>query len=213
MNAYKVGQAVELDSGARGTILEVYRASEKGAQRDMGFYLFRNGINGTTFTVGHTEIVRASTPAVTTTQPTPCQQQQANAGAGLARAEANLSEAVAAEIASAQKALDLYPDASPFWDSSEGQAVLESARRYNLRATNTNRERCRIHGDLMRLATDPNAALRAALADAIEGQHCRFDVLNPCWDNRPTDVVGRHWGGGDACPVCNALGVLAKVAA
>ena len=71
MNAYKVGQAVELDSGARGTILEVYRASEKGAQRDMGFYLFRNGINGTTFTVGHTEIVRATTQPATEGTHTP----------------------------------------------------------------------------------------------------------------------------------------------
>lgn len=31
---------------------------------------------------------------------------------------------------------------------------------------------------------------------------CKFDVLNPCWDNRPTDVPGYHWGGGDACPAC-----------
>lgn len=31
---------------------------------------------------------------------------------------------------------------------------------------------------------------------------CRFDALNPCWSNRPTDVIGKHWGGGDACPEC-----------
>lgn len=35
---------------------------------------------------------------------------------------------------------------------------------------------------------------------------CQFDVLNPCWDNRPTDVPGKHWGGDDieACPACTA---------
>ena len=27
---------------------------------------------------------------------------------------------------------------------------------------------------------------------------CKCDVLNPCWDNRPTDVPGQHWGGGRA---------------
>lgn len=33
---------------------------------------------------------------------------------------------------------------------------------------------------------------------------CQYDVLNPCWDNRPTDVPGKHWGGDDieACPAC-----------
>lgn len=31
---------------------------------------------------------------------------------------------------------------------------------------------------------------------------CQFDVLNPCWDNRPRDVPGKHWGEGDACAAC-----------
>lgn len=31
---------------------------------------------------------------------------------------------------------------------------------------------------------------------------CKFDVLNPCWDNRKSDVVGKHWGGGNACSAC-----------
>lgn len=22
---------------------------------------------------------------------------------------------------------------------------------------------------------------------------CQFDVLNPCWDNRPKDRIGHHW--------------------
>lgn len=31
---------------------------------------------------------------------------------------------------------------------------------------------------------------------------CKHDVLNPCWDNRPTDKPGEHWGGGPACASC-----------
>lgn len=31
---------------------------------------------------------------------------------------------------------------------------------------------------------------------------CQADPLNPCWDNRPTDVAGEHWGGGEACANC-----------
>ncbi len=31
---------------------------------------------------------------------------------------------------------------------------------------------------------------------------CQADPLNPCWDARPTDVVGQHWGGGVACANC-----------
>lgn len=33
---------------------------------------------------------------------------------------------------------------------------------------------------------------------------CQFDVLNPCWDNRPTDKPGLHWGGDGikACAAC-----------
>lgn len=31
---------------------------------------------------------------------------------------------------------------------------------------------------------------------------CLADPLNPCWNNRPTDVAGKHWGGGDACTNC-----------
>ena len=31
---------------------------------------------------------------------------------------------------------------------------------------------------------------------------CRYDVLNPCWDNKSTDIPGEHWGGGPACDRC-----------
>ena len=34
---------------------------------------------------------------------------------------------------------------------------------------------------------------------------CEYDVLNPCWDNRPTDVRGQHWGGGASCKKCAAV--------
>ncbi len=42
---------------------------------------------------------------------------------------------------------------------------------------------------------------------------CSFDVLNPCWDARQSDVPGQHWGGGKACPQCTARAALAKVIA
>jgi hypothetical protein len=32
---------------------------------------------------------------------------------------------------------------------------------------------------------------------------CQFDILNPCWDNRKSDIPGKHWSGlCDACPAC-----------
>lgn len=38
---------------------------------------------------------------------------------------------------------------------------------------------------------------------------CMFDALNPCWNGRKTDVPGKHWGVGDACPTCCARAALA----
>lgn len=31
---------------------------------------------------------------------------------------------------------------------------------------------------------------------------CEYDVLNPCWDNRKTDIPEEHWGGFPACDAC-----------
>ncbi len=33
---------------------------------------------------------------------------------------------------------------------------------------------------------------------------CQYDVLNPCWDNRPDDIVGKFWGDPtvDGCEAC-----------
>jgi len=38
---------------------------------------------------------------------------------------------------------------------------------------------------------------------------CQFDVLNPCWDNRPTDKPGEHWSG--ECKACDACTRAAMV--
>ena len=54
------------------------------------------------------------------------------------------------------------------------------------------------------------AELIAALERVIAGELCRFDPLNPCWNGRPMDVAGKHWGVGDACSVCNARAALDK---
>lgn len=124
MKAFQIGAKVTLNSGTVGFIREIYLASEKGAQRDMGFYLFENQTNGTRFTVGHTEIKGAVSVEV--------------------------SEAK--EIAAAQVALDSHPDSSPFWDSPMGQETLELARRYGMSARNTDRERRAIHKKRMTAA-------------------------------------------------------------
>jgi hypothetical protein len=44
---------------------------------------------------------------------------------------------------------------------------------------------------------------------------CFFDPLNPCWDNRPSDKPGWHWGTTAdnpvrACQLCYARAVIAK---
>jgi hypothetical protein len=41
---------------------------------------------------------------------------------------------------------------------------------------------------------------------------CEHDVLNPCWDNRKTDIPGQHWGGGLACSPCTEAAKAAKTA-
>lgn len=52
--------------------------------------------------------------------------------------------------------------------------------------------------------------LEAARRSALDT--CRADPLNPCFDGRPGDVPGRHWGGGDACAPCTARAAIAKAA-
>lgn len=49
-----------------------------------------------------------------------------------------------------------------------------------------------------------------ALEAEIEHRDCEYDPLNPCWFNRPSDIPGRHWGGGKACRVCTARAAIAK---
>lgn len=61
---------------------------------------------------------------------------------------------VVKEATAAQDALDRFPDASPYWDSRSGQETLADQEEFGLTATNTNKERCAIHGALMRAAED-----------------------------------------------------------
>lgn len=44
---------------------------------------------------------------------------------------------------------------------------------------------------------------------------CQFDVLNPCWDNRPKDRPGHHWASEPgfevkACAACTAAAKASK---
>lgn len=47
-----------------------------------------------------------------------------------------------AEDARLQAELNFHPDASPFWDTPQGQDILEAAAGRGIKATNTNKERC-----------------------------------------------------------------------
>lgn len=50
-----------------------------------------------------------------------------------------------------------------------------------------------------------------AAADAGKRRlYCEWDVLDPCWDNRPTDVPGMHWGERIGCAHCNLRAAIAK---
>ncbi len=54
------------------------------------------------------------------------------------------------EIADAQAALDLYPDACPYWDARQGQETLYIADKAKLTATTTNRERVARYAEFKR---------------------------------------------------------------
>lgn len=49
----------------------------------------------------------------------------------------------------------------------------------------------------------------AIIERLIEGGRCKFDMLNPCFDNCPSDVPGKHADGTDACAYCTARAFLA----
>ena len=59
------------------------------------------------------------------------------------------------------------------------------------------------------------------LLERIAMEPCRNDKKNPCWDDRPEDIVGQHWGEHDevagrsyrpqACDPCTARGILRAV--
>lgn len=49
------------------------------------------------------------------------------------------------EMVAALNALNFHPDASPYWDSAAGQEDLDVARRAQLKASNTNKERCALY--------------------------------------------------------------------
>lgn len=62
-------------------------------------------------------------------------------------------------------------------------------------------------------ARQATAILHGSLDAAAreQGEYlCQADPLNPCWNNRPTDVAGKHWSGlGDACPNCQKRAAIA----
>lgn len=66
-----------------------------------------------------------------------------------------------------------------------------------------------------------NDLLLIAEKAVLRHKQCMFDSLNPCWNNRPSDVIGLHWASGDhavepgkdhpACLYCHAAALLSKL--
>lgn len=47
-------------------------------------------------------------------------------------------------------------------------------------------------------------------AAGIQVMYCEVDVLNACWDGRPSDKPGRHWNQmSTACGHCNLRAAIA----
>lgn len=65
--------------------------------------------------------------------------------------------------------------------------------------------------DIAQLEADLVLALEALRALNLKSHHCSNDPLNPCWDDRPDDIPGKHWGMGDACAKCNARAAIAQI--
>ncbi len=61
------------------------------------------------------------------------------------------------------------------------------------------------------LAKTKGPELLSALVALLERETCLADYFNPCWSNRPTDVPGKHWGGGEACVVCKARALASSL--
>lgn len=56
------------------------------------------------------------------------------------------------------------------------------------------------------VSTDPTKIIKRL----VKGGRCQFDMLNPCFDNRPHDVPGQHADETEACAYCTAKAYLAS---
>lgn len=59
------------------------------------------------------------------------------------------------------------------------------------------------------MTTPSNNSAIAILERLVVGGRCKFDMLNPCFDNRPHDTPGKHADGTEACAFCTARAFLA----
>ena len=65
------------------------------------------------------------------------------------------------------------------------------------------------HAQFLAHAGNCHAELLAACKAIVAySDVCLTDPLNPCYDDRDTDVIGRHWSGGPACAVCHARAAI-----
>lgn len=109
-----------------------------------------------------------------------CQQRNRSAMSS----HGNLMEITHQEIQQAQRELNTHPDASPFWDTPMGQAVLEIRKLKGLAAQNTNRDRCAIYAM-------PDA--RAGTAGPTFDIFREIASANEAWLSAPPGVCKECW--------------------
>lgn len=67
-------------------------------------------------------------------------------------------------------------------------------------------------GDADTIYAKPLQIIEIALRSVVNVERgCAVDVLNPCYNFRESDVVGRHWAGDiPACAYCHALAIITE---
>lgn len=97
------------------------------------------------------------------------------------------------------------------WDELDDCAIVDERGRiigeaFALVGQNEHRP-ARANAELWAAAPDTTEALARTLTSL---GRCQADPLNPCWNDRPADEIGKHWGGGEACSYCWGRAALKK---
>jgi hypothetical protein len=83
----------------------------------------------------------------------------------------------------AQQMLDMYHDASPYWDSRSGQEALAISQEHGLESRTPDWERRRYHNAVMRAARNPSEGeFCTHQYDRIPGREGKRFCLHCGWD-------------------------------